>query len=57
MFDHLSIGVTDLAKNLALYDAALKPLGINRMFAMGERGIAACVDSAQVSWLYSKDAD
>ncbi|WP_038015411.1 VOC family protein [Synechococcus sp. PCC 7335] len=58
MFDHLSIGVADLPKSLAFYDAALKPLGINRMFAMGDRGIAAYVDSDQVSfWLYSKDAD
>jgi len=57
VFDHLSIGVTDLDKSLAFYDAALKPLGISRMFAMGDRGIAAYVDSAEVSfWLYSKDA-
>ncbi|MEM8505812.1 MAG: VOC family protein [Cyanobacteria bacterium P01_D01_bin.1] len=58
MFDHLSIGVTDLDKSLAFYDAALKPLGISRMFAMGDRGIAAYVDSAQASfWLYSKDTE
>ncbi len=58
MFDHLSIGVTDLDKSLSFYDAVLKPLGINRMFAMGDRGIAAYVDSQQVSfWLYSKDSD
>ncbi|MBE9062159.1 VOC family protein [cf. Phormidesmis sp. LEGE 11477] len=57
MFDHLSIGVTDLDKSLAFYDAVLKPLGISRMFAMGDRGIAAYVDSAKVSfWVYSKDA-
>jgi catechol 2,3-dioxygenase-like lactoylglutathione lyase family enzyme len=58
MFDHLSIGVIDLDKSLAFYDAALKPLGISRMFAMGDRGIAAYVDSGQVSfWLYSKTAE
>ena len=38
MFDHLSIGVTDLDQSLTFYDAALKPLGISRMFAMGDRG-------------------
>lgn len=27
MIDHLSIGVTDLAKSKAFYEAALKPLG------------------------------
>ena len=58
MFDHLSVGVTDLSQSLAFYDAALKPLGISRMFAMSDRGIAAYVDSNQVSfWLYSKDAE
>ncbi|MEL6468361.1 MAG: VOC family protein [Cyanobacteria bacterium J06623_4] len=57
MFDHLSIGVTDLTQSLAFYDVALKPLGISRMFAMSDRGIAAYVDSNQISfWLYSKDA-
>ncbi|MGD1897287.1 MAG: VOC family protein [Phormidesmis sp.] len=58
MFDHLSIGVTDLDKSLAFYDAALKPLGISQMFAMSDRGIAAYVGAGQVSfWLYSKDAN
>ena len=57
MFDHLSLGVTDLDRSLEFYDAALKPLGIRRMFAMGDRGIAAYVDANQVSfWLYAKDA-
>ena len=57
MFDHLSVGVADLEKSLAFYDAALKPLGISQMFAMSDRGIAAYVGEGQVSfWLYSKDA-
>ena len=56
MFDHLSIGVSDLSQSLAFYDAALKPLGISRMFAMSDRGIAAYVNDNQVSfWLYAKD--
>ena len=29
MFDHISIGVRDVAKAKAFYDAALKPLGID----------------------------
>ncbi|MEL6555324.1 MAG: VOC family protein [Cyanobacteria bacterium J06621_11] len=57
MFDHLSIGVLDLAQSLSFYDAALKPLGIGQMFALSDRGIAAYVGADQVSfWLYSKDA-
>lgn len=58
MFDHLSIGVTDLDNSLTFYDAALKPLGIDRMFALSDRGIAAYVGNDQISfWLYSKDAE
>ncbi|MGD1852078.1 MAG: hypothetical protein ACFCBU_16325 [Cyanophyceae cyanobacterium] len=38
--------------------AALKPLGISRMFAIGDRGIAAYVDATKVSfWIYSKTAE
>lgn len=58
MFDHLSIGVTDLAQSLSFYDAALEPLGIRQMFAMSDRGIAAYVGADQISfWLYSKDSE
>lgn len=32
MFDHLSIGVTDLDRAASLYDAALAPLGIVRLW-------------------------
>ena len=31
MFDHISIGVSDLAKARAFYDAALAPLGYTRL--------------------------
>jgi catechol 2,3-dioxygenase-like lactoylglutathione lyase family enzyme len=58
MFDHLSIGVVNLDQSLAFYDATLKPLGISRMFAMSDRGIAAYVGADQISfWLYSKDTE
>ncbi|MEO1620881.1 MAG: VOC family protein [Cyanobacteria bacterium J06632_3] len=58
MFDHLSVGVFDLTQSLSFYDAALKPLGITRMFAMSDRGIAAYVGPDQISfWLYAKDAE
>lgn len=33
MFDHLSLGVTDLDRAIAFYDAALAPLGIVRLWA------------------------
>lgn len=31
MFDHLSIGVADIARSRAFYDAALAPLGLKRL--------------------------
>ena len=35
MYDHLSVGVSDLARSVAFYDAALAPLGHHRMFRTG----------------------
>ncbi len=32
MFDHLSIGVTHLARSISFYDACLKPLGLVRLW-------------------------
>ena len=31
MFDHVSIGVADIAQSKKFYDAALKPLGHTRL--------------------------
>ena len=56
MYDHISFGVTDLEKSLAFYDAALGALGINRMFAMMNEGIAGYSGAGGGTfWLYSKD--
>ena len=56
MFDHLSLGVTDLARSIAFYDAVLKPLDVERMFVMGDRSIAAYGHSCGMTfWLYAKD--
>jgi catechol 2,3-dioxygenase-like lactoylglutathione lyase family enzyme len=38
MFDHLSIGVRDIARSSAFYDAVLRPLGHTRLYE-GEYGI------------------
>lgn len=35
MLDHVSLGVTDFEKSKAFYDRALKPLGIERLYAEG----------------------
>ena len=49
MFDHVSIGVTDPARSKAFYDAALKPLGISRLYD-GEHGTGYGTERAQF-WL------
>jgi catechol 2,3-dioxygenase-like lactoylglutathione lyase family enzyme len=57
MFDHLSLGVSNLTLSLAFYDSALKPLGISQMFALKDRGIAAYSGTGGVTfWLYAKDS-
>src|SRR3546814_13657623 len=51
MFDHISIGVRDRARSTAFYDAALKPLGITRLYD-GEHGVGYGATRAQF-WLNS----
>ena len=46
MFDHVSIGVSDIDRSKTFYDAALKPLGYSRLsdgessLGYGEKGVA-----------------
>ena len=46
MFDHVSIGVSDIARSKKFYDAALKPLGYSRLsdgetsLGYGDKGVA-----------------
>jgi catechol 2,3-dioxygenase-like lactoylglutathione lyase family enzyme len=36
MLDHVTIGTSDIARAREFYDRALKPLGIERLYADGE---------------------
>jgi len=36
MLDHVTIGVSDIERSKKFYDEALKPLGIERLYAEGE---------------------
>jgi catechol 2,3-dioxygenase-like lactoylglutathione lyase family enzyme len=53
MFDHISIGVRDIAKAKAFYDAALKPLGFTCLSAdetslgYGHKGVGFWVNAAE----------
>jgi catechol 2,3-dioxygenase-like lactoylglutathione lyase family enzyme len=53
MFDHISIGVRDIAKAKDFYDAALKPLGLSSLSAdetslgYGKEGVGLWILSAE----------
>jgi catechol 2,3-dioxygenase-like lactoylglutathione lyase family enzyme len=49
MFDHVSIGVADIARSKKFYDAALKPLGYSRL-SDGESSLGYG-DKAVALWL------
>src|SRR5262245_30358799 len=49
MFDHVSIGVSDIARSKTFYDAALKPLGFSRL-SDGETSLGYG-DKAVALWL------
>src|ERR1700730_10179101 len=36
MLDHVTIGVSDIERSKAFYDRALRPLGIERLYAEGD---------------------
>ena len=58
MFDHLSLGITDLDRSLAFYDQVFSALSISRMFALPTEGIAGYKGADGMSfWLYAKAAD
>jgi catechol 2,3-dioxygenase-like lactoylglutathione lyase family enzyme len=53
MFDHISIGVRDIAKAKAFYDAALKPLGIT--FLSADESSLGYGKEAAGFWLYAAE--
>lgn len=53
MFDHVSIGVADIARSKKFYDAALKPLGYSRL-SDGETSLGYG-DKAVALWLGTTD--
>jgi catechol 2,3-dioxygenase-like lactoylglutathione lyase family enzyme len=52
MFDHVSIGVSDIKRTGKFYDAALKPLGFTRLsdgdssLGYGEKGVQLWISAA-----------
>ncbi|MBV9552095.1 MAG: VOC family protein, partial [Alphaproteobacteria bacterium] len=55
MIDHITIGVTDLARSRAFYDQALKPLGIERLYADGDSYSGYGVRPKAFFWIGRRD--
>ena len=56
MLDHVTIGTSDLARAREFYDGALKPLGIERLFADGEGASGYGVGKSAFFWIGVRDA-
>jgi catechol 2,3-dioxygenase-like lactoylglutathione lyase family enzyme len=56
MFDHVSIGVTDFERSKAFYDRALKPLGIERLYAEGPTAAGYGIRPKAGFWIGQRSA-
>jgi len=55
MFDHVSIRVSDFERARAFYDRALRPLGIERLYAEGENAAGYGVHPKAFFWIGQHD--
>ncbi len=56
MLDHVTIGVSDLARATAFYDAALRPLGIERLYTGGDTFCGYGADRRAFFWIGRRDS-
>lgn len=56
MLDHVTLGVSDIVRSQAFYDAALRPLGIERLYAEGENFAGYGGNGKAFFWIGSRDA-
>ena len=56
MLDHVTVGVTDIERAKAFYDAALRPLGIARLSAEGETFAGYGSDGKAFYWIGQRHA-
>jgi catechol 2,3-dioxygenase-like lactoylglutathione lyase family enzyme len=56
MLDHVTIGVRDMARAKAFYDLALRPLGIERLYAVGEEFAGYGLRPKAFFWIGQRDA-
>jgi catechol 2,3-dioxygenase-like lactoylglutathione lyase family enzyme len=55
MMDHVTIGVTDLVRARDFYDRALKPLGIERLYADGKSYSGYGIRPKAFFWIGRRD--
>jgi catechol 2,3-dioxygenase-like lactoylglutathione lyase family enzyme len=51
MLDHVTIGVSDIERSKAFYDEALRPLGIERLYAEGQTAAGYGADRKAFFWI------
>jgi catechol 2,3-dioxygenase-like lactoylglutathione lyase family enzyme len=56
MLDHVTIGVSDIERSKAFYDRALRPLGIERLYAEGPTFAGYGADRKAFFWIGLRDA-
>ena len=56
MLDHVTIGVSNIARAVAFYDRALAPLGIERLYAEGTTAFGYGSDKKAYFWLGQREA-
>jgi catechol 2,3-dioxygenase-like lactoylglutathione lyase family enzyme len=56
MLDHVTIGTSDLGRARRFYDRALKPLGIERLYAEGETASGYGAGKKAFFWISARDA-
>ena len=56
MLDHVSLGVSDIERSRKFYDQALRPLGIERLYAEGETASGYGIGRKAFFWIGQKEA-
>lgn len=55
MLDHVTIGVSNIARSKEFYDRALRPLGITRLYAEGEWAAGYGIGRKAFFWIGWRD--
>jgi catechol 2,3-dioxygenase-like lactoylglutathione lyase family enzyme len=55
MLDHVTIGVSNIEQSMKFYDQALRPLGITRLYAEGERFAGYGIPPKAFFWIGRRD--